>query len=320
MRTDNETQQHVIYDYKLNELSLKDIAKKYNICYNTAKKIITLNNVILKDFRVNLNVEKLVINDYIAGVCNKNLSQKYKLHRGTIQTILIRNNIPLRKQNETARKHQIINEDFFKFINNEEKAYFLGLLYADGSLRYNGFEITLIDSDKEILERFSNIIYNKVVLYYKKSRNYHNNPKYVCKPQYNLVVTSMIMKNDLIKYGCVESKTYKIRLPKLNDKLYRHFIRGYFDGDGSISIRNSLPHIASINITSNILFCTDIQILINKTLNIKMKLNIRYGNVGAVRLDKQQDIIIFLDWMYDKSKIYLNRKYNKYITYKLNRK
>jgi hypothetical protein len=44
--------------------------------------------------------------------------------------------------------------------------------------------------------------------------------------------------SDLYKHGCVNNKTFKIKLPKLREDLIRHFIRGYFDGDGCISLPN----------------------------------------------------------------------------------
>lgn len=315
MRIDIGTQKNVINDYKLNELSLKDIAKKYDICFNTAKNILISNNVILKDFKVSSTVENEIITEYINGISNKILSQKYSLHRSTIQTILHRNNIKLKSLKDTSRKHSIINENFFNTINTEEKAYILGLLFADGSLRYNGFELTLMETDKEILEKISNILYGKIVLNYKKSRMYCNNPKYICKPQYRLIVSSNIMKNDLIKHGCVQAKTFKIRLPKLCDNMYRHFIRGYFDGDGCFSISKKRQNVAKVSITSNKHFCDELVEYIKRILNINIKSKIRYNEIGDSIITNKNDIVIFMNWLYDNSTIYLARKSNKYQTF-----
>lgn len=308
MRINIETQKKVIFDYKSNILTLKDIAKNNKISINTAKKILLVNNIKLKDFKIKNVIKKNIINDYINGVNNRDISKKYNLHRSTIQSILLNNNIELRKQNETSRKYKLLDEHFFNNIDTEEKAYILGLLYADGNIRHNGFELTLMEDDKELLNKISKIFYNKTILYYRKSRN-------KSKPQYRLFVTSKIIKNDLVSHGCVSAKTFKIRLPMLDENMYRHFIRGYFDGDGCISFRKSSTKLVSITITSNIQFCNDISNYVNNKLNINLKSKIRYNDVGDVILNKQQNIIIFLNWIYDDAKLYLMRKYIKYNKY-----
>jgi hypothetical protein len=114
--------------------------------------------------KINEDIEKIIVAEYSNGVTNKEISNKHKLHRTTVQRILLRNNILLRKQDETARKHQILNEKYFKNINTEEKAYILGLLYADGYINNNGFGITLTEIDKELLEKISIILYGKIIL------------------------------------------------------------------------------------------------------------------------------------------------------------
>jgi len=311
MRINIEIQKSVINDYRLNEQSLKDIAKKYNICFNTAKKILIFNGETLRQFKVNPIIEECIVNDYINGITNKILSKKYSLHRSTIQSILNKKNIKLKSICDTSRKHLIINENYFNIIDCEEKAYILGLLFADGNLRQNGFELTLVETDKEILEKISKIIYNKIVLNYKKSRHYRNS-SYVCKPQYRLIVTSNKMKNDLMKHGCVQAKSFKIRLPKLNDDMYKHFIRGYFDGDGCFYVSKKRQNVVKVSITSNIYFCNELIDYIKNIHKIKIKSKIRYGEIGEVTISNKNDVITFMNWLYDGSSIFLQRKLEKY--------
>jgi len=40
---------------------------------------------------------------------------------------------------------------------------------------------------------------------------------------------------DLVNLGIVEDKSKILEVPKIEEKYYRDWIRGYFDGDGSIS-------------------------------------------------------------------------------------
>jgi len=311
MKIKKEIQKKVIYDYFNTNLKVIEIANKYNLCRQSIRHIILENNLKLKK-RIPKNYSiKEIINDYINGTTNKEITQKYGLHRSTIQRILINNNIKLRPIKKTARKHQFIDENYFKNINNEEKAYVLGLLYADGYINKNGFGITLIENDKELLEKISNIIYGKIVLGYRDSKKIKN--KYICKPQYRFEVVSLIMKNDLIKHGCMEKKTFKIRFPKLiNDELYKHFIRGYFDGDGCLCIPTTRPENVTFTITSNINFCNELSKYVCNNVDVNMKSSIRYKDVGISRLTGRKQIKIFMNWLYENSSIYMKRKYEKF--------
>ncbi len=259
---------------------------------------------------ISTKIQNGIINDYNNGITNSVLSKKYFLHRTTIQRILKRNKVKLKSINETSRKHIIVDENYFKIIDNEEKAYILGLLYADGYINKNGFGITLAEIDVAILNRISHIIYNKVVLGYKKAKNN-------IKPQYRLEVVSKIMKNDLIKHGCMERKTFKIQFPKLtNENIYRGFIRGYFDGDGCICIPTKNPNNITITLTSNTKFCNGLAEYVRNTVNVNMKSIVRYENVSITRLTGKKQIIKFMDWLYCDSTIYLKRKHDKYNNFK----
>jgi predicted DNA-binding protein YlxM (UPF0122 family) len=311
MKLKKDVQNNVINDYFFTNLKTYEIAEKYQICRQSVRNIILKNKLKLKER--NINVVLNIINDYNNHhVSNKILSQKYGLHRSTIQQILIKNGIQLRLQNYTSRKHTLTDVHYFNRIDTEEKAYILGLLFADGNINKNGFEISLAETDKELLDKLSIIFYNKIILGYRKSKLCG---KYVSKPQYRLIVTSQIIKNDLIKHGCVQSKTFKIVLPKLNIDLYRHFIRGYFDGDGSICIPSKKPQNITITITSNKKFCDELAEYIKSIINVNTKSIIRYKNVGCVRLTGRKQIIRFMNWIYTDSNLFLERKFNKYKNY-----
>ena len=126
-----------------------------------------------------------------------------------------------------------MREDFFESIDTEEKAYWLGFLYADG---YNyeakgEVKVALAGKDKDFLLKLRDTIYpNKdKPLYYKENSDLSTG--------YELNMSSARMSRHLAKQGCMQAKTFKIKFPYfIDESLYRHFIRGYFDGDGSLSI------------------------------------------------------------------------------------
>lgn len=56
------------------------------------------------------------------------------------------------------RKYSL-NESYFEKIDSEEKAYFLGFLFSDGSVSKYSLNLSLAEVDKEILEKKSRKIY-----------------------------------------------------------------------------------------------------------------------------------------------------------------
>lgn len=144
--------------------------------------------------------------------------------------------------------------NYFEDINSYDKAYFLGLLAADENIfipknkkRQGIIRITLQEQDKNILETFKKYISC-------------NKPLHICKKEvkgqthyyYELEIVSNKMVADLKKYNIVPRKTYNFIMPKLQNDLISHFIRGYFDGDGSITVKRNtdhLPYVYNISIS-----------------------------------------------------------------------
>lgn len=125
-----------------------------------------------------------------------------------------------------------LNERFFETIDTEEKAYWLGFLYADGSQNGKQFQIGLQIGDKNHLEKFA------------KSINCEHRVKEIKKSSHrkgiaaNLQISSKLFCYHLEQQGCVRNKTFVTQYPKIPNHLDRHFIRGVFDGDGTIGIMN----------------------------------------------------------------------------------
>jgi hypothetical protein len=119
------------------------------------------------------------------------------------------------------------NHDYFAEIDTEEKAYFLGLLFADGSVQAEGkswrIRLTLQRQDQDVVERLKQAI--------SYSGPLRGPAKYV-----TLQVSSRAMGGDLVRHGCVPRKSLVLKYPVIDERWTWPFIRGYFDGDGSLSI------------------------------------------------------------------------------------
>lgn len=125
------------------------------------------------------------------------------------------------------------NKRFFNKIDTSKKAYWLGFFYADGYVSHSerNWEcgIELQKSDANHLKKLNKDLNGNVEVQYRKRENNFSGAETACIRFY-----SKDMFNDLSTNGCIENKTNKIKLPKLNDELMWHFIRGFFDGDGCI--------------------------------------------------------------------------------------
>ena len=218
----------------------------------------------------NLELEKKIVGEYLLGVNNKQLCKKYNKSRSYIQKLLILNNIKLRNGSEITKKYQI-NEKYFENIDDENKAYILGLIFADGNLFKNTVKINLIESDSHILYDIANKIYfndNFQISTIKGRLKLWGNISYYTKQQKVLVFTRKKIADDLKKHGLLENKSLTIRFPKLNKIYNKDFIRGYFDGDGCFYTSIKYKNNNRIQIISNENFIIDLKNIIKNELNI----------------------------------------------------
>jgi hypothetical protein len=135
-----------------------------------------------------------------------------------------------------APRKYTLNENYFESVDNETKAYWLGFIYADGFITkrkpghgQNVLGITL--AEKDHVERFCESIgTNKPVKTYKKIRGYSEE-----SVEHKIALISNKLVSDIEKLGVVENKTFLLEsIPKIPEEYVRDFIRGYFDGDGSV--------------------------------------------------------------------------------------
>ena len=127
------------------------------------------------------------------------------------------------------------NYSFFQNWNHD-MAYVLGFWYADGSVDYSpqirGHYIRAGSTDKEVVS------YIKKAL--KSEHNIYIWPREGRKTFYMLQIGSNQMFQDLDRLGVVERKSNIISFPQMPQEFLNDFIRGYFDGDGCVSLEKSL--------------------------------------------------------------------------------
>lgn len=211
-----------------------------------------------------------------------------------------------------------VNHSLFSKIDTQEKAYFLGFLYADGHVNpiNNSVNIGLQASDSELLEQIRKVFNIQNPLCKFKGRYSINHP-YTEKVSLSLYSKQIV--SDLCNIGCVPRKSDVLVFPTIiPHKLIRHFIRGYFDGDGSVYSRHKQVGLTA-NFMSTYEFCKSVLELIpcNQILKIrKEKRSLK--NVWQFEISSKADINNLYDFMYKDATIFLERKYKRFKDY-LNR-
>lgn len=224
-----------------------------------------------------------------------------------LRDLFIKHNIPLKKH--CIGKNS--QNTFFKEIDTKEKAYFLGLIAADGCVMdsQNTVSIELKACDKYILEKFIKIaLFDAELL--KDDRD--------GSLRYRLSIHSKNMVNHLKALSIMPRKSTNNSLcisKKIPKELIRHFIRGYFDGDGIAKKEGYVGFCGSKTIIEEIH-----SHLINK-LNIsqtKITYN-KWNGIYYIQWGKKEDTEKLSNYFYKNSDmLFLKRKYNK-VNKRLNR-
>lgn len=305
--------QIAIEEYKKGK-SIKNICKEYHLTEKLLRNRLILENIEIRGYsttkkEIPKNTINEILNDYKNKMSIRKISQKYNINRTDISLLIKQNNINISKRLIT------LDETYFETINTEEKAYWLGFLYADGNVNKNNIEISLKYDDIEHLEKFKKSLNSDVKITdgYRKCKVSTNPDKELRYAR--LIITSTKMTNDLIKLGCVPNKSLTLTFPteeQVPNHLIRHFIRGYFDGDGCVSIDKSKTPSILFQVTGTY----DMLINIKKFFNIKANVH-KIINIHDLRCKGNKKAIEIFDILYKDANIYLQRKYDIYNNFQL---
>ena len=223
-----------------------------------------------------------------------------------------------------TRTKKTCQRDFFNVIDTEEKAYWLGFIFADGYISYSDKNmkkgqvttaycvgIKLKWSDQEHLKKFNKSIGGNYKVF--KEISHPDGFRKQTTEAAKILVYSQQMYNDLNNYFD-RDKTYTAKFPEIPDNLMRHFIRGYFDGDGCLSLIDKNIYVKFLGASKD--FHEGLKDVLKKNKFIftsNSKINLYNTEMHYILISRNLEKIKFLDWIYQDCNIYLDRKYNKYL-------
>jgi hypothetical protein len=224
--------------------------------------------------------------------------QKYLKREGITRT-----NHDSKKLLSKQKQH---NSTFFDIIDTEEKAYWLGFFYADGYLDKDGsvLKIDLSSKDALHLQRFADI-FQREVLVYARSADKRNGRIYKTA---NCAVCCAYLWNALIAKGIKQGNTLSEDVSvfeHVSEELMHHFVRGFFDGDGSVYRNKKGLEFGFVGSFSFMFHLRKVIVssvgLVAPKLNENHKItNLRWNGNGVSERFKR--------WLYDDATIWLERK------------
>lgn len=275
-------------------------ARGYNVKGgNTASKIKAIKNA---------------VDDYISNINNypnlQQISAKYGIDHHIVSKEIKKRGYEILDFCHFKR----FNEHVFDVIDTEEKAYWLGFIYADGciSLKSNTLEISLKYDDVEHLNKFN--VFMQHVFNNVKERKVKCNEK-LCKVC-RWMGKSKHLCEVLNSYGCTPKKSLTLTFPNENiftdKKLIKDFLRGYFDGDGCITYVNKEHTHTCISVLGTEEFLT--QFAANLPIkSYKLRNNSKTNSITKTLSLSHRKAFNVINYLYKNSNIYLDRKYQRYL-------
>lgn len=309
----------------LNEqLNLNQISKRVNLSKEEVDKYLKSEHYVLNSQRTYSHTVliKKAIDEYLSlnkKIGATSIAKKYGISHSTLIDCMHKLNIEVpNNQNRTKFDNTV-----FDVIDTEEKAYWLGFIYADGYIdssplkpdiknRYQ-FEISLSDKDTSHLHKFNKFMKHE-------SDNVKVDKVRCGETVYGRCRWSVVNKHlweQLNELGVHPNKSLTLTFPQesifKDNSLIKHFIRGYFDGDGSVGLYPT--KYKTPRYTCSVLGTKDFleKVLHYSKVDAKFEHDKRHSKetfhfqLSATRTKK------FLDYLYKDCTIYLDRKFDKYL-------
>ena len=257
-----------------------------------------------------------IVEMYQNNVSLREIERITKHGRGALTRMLQELNVKTTSGNH-YRKY-FFDFDFFEKIDNELAAYWLGFLYADGSVEavtahgygQRAFKLTLAEQDRDVLEHFKEDLKSSYPIRTDNSRKSENE-------QIRLIheLRSEKTVQDLERLGCVPKKSLILTFPseeQVPKILVNHFIRGYFDGDGSVaSYKKKETHFPNY-IVSFVGTESFIKTLADYIPHSSIYPDKRKTNSWYVNINGNRQVADFYHQIYNGATRYMARKHDKF--------
>lgn len=240
------------------------------------------------------------------------------------QILFIQDNYPLTTNHTSNRR---IRHTFFENIQTEIQAYLLGFYAADGNINElrKTLRVHLQKQDSDIVYLFKDFISPDARTFTKPEHKTtgRNGKEITAHESFGVDITSSQICQSLVELGFGYKKSNEeLHIPNIDESLIRHFIRGYFDGDGCITGWVSVEKGKSDRFRYSFDICGKTASLLNEIIkffaNCDIKINLNYikrDDMFRIKTSSKKEIEKIFHLLYDNSNFYMTRKFNKFNHY-----
>ena len=248
---------------------------------------------------------------YAAGMAVRTIGSRLGFGSTTVHRRLKRDGMVCRRAGYISRKYHC-NDFAFDVIDTEAKAYWLGFLAADGSFGQKGrlVELSLARKDRSQIEAFIKFLDSNYRIH--DGFNVVGQKKF---PRSQVDIFSMHMVETLKGYGLSSGRVAWMPWPELIGRgLTRHYLRGYFDGDGCFwKDKRRTAKSVKFGLLGNETFLRSCANFIQKKCGVAPKNPRKAGKslkVKSLEYDAMSDVAKIAHLMYDGATVFLQRKFD----------
>lgn len=254
---------------------------------------------------------------YLEGEGSYALAKEFGVSGSILGRMLDKRGIKRRSASETLRVHEC-DHSFFDVIDTEEKAYWLGMLAADGNVVTGKpiIKLAFASKDRDHLLKFRTALQSTHAITDYTATLSHRGVK-TSHPGAKFSIASPQLVEGLAKHGIAPRKTFTHKWPdNFRPDLFRHYLRGYFDGDGNFSVSREPSAAPKLlwTIVGNEAFCLGAQKYLMDTLGLrKIKLYVPKNSPSIRKLSYsgRRQVSRIYHLLYKNATIYLPRKREK---------
>lgn len=320
--------------YYQQKKSLEDIAKEYNCSRQTVKWLMEKYNLKRRNrsegglISEKLTEDKLMDLYFHQNKSLQDIAKEYNCTRPMVKLLMEKYGLQRRKRSKARVlaikegkfknfKYYDINENFFS-VWAPQMAWVLGLLFTDGNVqtrRTSHQSISISSIDLDLLENVNRFL--KTIRPIRKCIQSHDKTRHI----YQLEFYREKMRDDLHNLGLIEKKSLIMEFPDVPDEYIRHFIRGCWDGDGTVYIDRDC-RLNAAYVSGSYEFIKQMVVELAKVGITRQSeesfLNIhkdKRSNAYSIRLNSRKNLETLFHFFYDNvnETVFLRRKYDVFV-------